>query len=129
MSLAPLLAAPLVIQMHAAAALLALVLAIIQLARIKAGGLHRSLGWAFVTAMAATAISSFWIVGRSGHYSWIHILSVFTLVNLVIAVMARRRGNIHTHKWTMIGVVAGLVAAGAFTLLPSRIMGRVVFGG
>lgn len=129
MSLAPLLAAPIAIQMHAVAAILALALAVIQLARIKAGGLHRALGWGFVTAMAMTAISSFWIVGRSGQYSWIHLLSIYTLVSLLIAVMARRRGNIQTHKWTMIGIVVGLLAAGAFTLLPGRIMGRVVFGG
>ncbi len=129
MNLMPLLGAPPVIQLHMAAAILSLGLAAVQFARGRSDGPHRTIGWAFVLMMTATALTSFWIVGKSGAYSWIHMLSVITLANLLIAVLARRRGNIRLHKWTMIGVVGGLVGAGAFTLLPGRILGRVVFGG
>ena len=128
MTLAPLLAAPAIVQIHVAAALISLVLAVWQLSLRKGGQRHHLLGWVFVIAMAVTAISSFWIAGlRHGKFSPIHVLSIVTLVSLPIAVIARRQGNIARHKWTMIGLVSGLVIAGTFTLLPGRIMHRALF--
>jgi uncharacterized membrane protein len=48
---------------------------------------------------------------------------------LVAAVFLARRGRIGAHRWSMIGLYLGaLLITGAFTLLPGRIMGRVVFG-
>ncbi len=45
-------------------------------------------------------------------------------------VLAARRGNIRRHGSAMASLFVGaLVVAGAFTLLPGRIMHRVVFGG
>jgi uncharacterized membrane protein len=129
MSLAPLLAAPSIVQAHTLAAILALAFALPQLARRKAGGAHRLLGWGFVIAMAVTAITSFWIAGLlHGHYSPIHLLSVVTLVTLPLAIFARRQGNIRRHKRVMLGLVAGLVGAGLFTLLPGRILHHALFG-
>ena len=47
-----------------------------------------------------------------------------------LAVLAARRKHTSTHSKAMIGLFAGaLVIAGAFTLVPGRIMYRVVFGG
>ncbi|MGL4727309.1 MAG: DUF2306 domain-containing protein [Bosea sp. (in: a-proteobacteria)] len=134
MTLAPLFAAPVVVQMHIAAALLALLFALAQFAGLGAGGvkglIHRLIGWGFVLAMTVTAISSFWIIGLNhGRFSWIHLLSILALVSLPIAIIARRQGNIRRHKWAMIGLTAGLVIAGAFTLLPTRIMHLIIFGG
>ena len=48
-------------------------------ARRKGGTTHRTLGYLWVALMALTAISSFWIRGN-GSFSWIHGLSVTTLV-------------------------------------------------
>jgi uncharacterized membrane protein len=46
-----------------------------------------------------------------------------------LAVLAARRGRVVTHGRSMMGLFLGaLVIAGAFTLLPGRIMGAVVFG-
>jgi uncharacterized membrane protein len=126
-SLTPLLTAPPVIQIHVAAALLALgggtVVALIR----KGTARHRQIGYVFAVGMLLTAISSIWIA-RSGHFSWIHLLTVLTLVNLPYAIIMRRRGNITAHKRAMTGLFLGLVIAGAFTLLPGRIMHMTVFG-
>jgi uncharacterized membrane protein len=129
MSLTPLIAAPAIVQAHALAAVLALAFAILQMLRRKSGSTHRLAGWGFVLAMAVTAVSSFWIAGlRQGQYSPIHLLSVATLVTLPLAIIARRQGNIRRHKRAMLGLVAGLVGAGVFTLLPGRILHHAVFG-
>ena len=81
--------------------------------------------------MALVAGSSFWITGvwGKGEWSWIHGLSAWTLLMLPLAWLAARRGRIRTHAQSMIGLFLGaLIITGAFTLLPGRIMGAVVFG-
>lgn len=131
MSLAPLLAAPLAVQLHAAGALAALGIGVAQLALPKGGARHRALGWAWVLLMAATALSSFFISGLRwwGPFGPIHLLSAFTLVSLVGAVQAARRRNMARHRRIMqLLFWLALVGAGLFTLLPGRIMGQVVFG-
>ena len=40
-----------------------------------------------------------------------------------------RRGDIRRHAWAMAALFAGaLIITGGFTLLPGRIMNRVLFG-
>jgi uncharacterized membrane protein len=129
MTLSPLLVAPVMIQIHVAAAMLSLLSGAWQALNRKSGPVHKTMGWVFVTAMTATAISSFWISGiRPDKFSPIHLLSILTLITLPMAVYARRTGNIKRHKWGMIQLFAALVIAGAFTLLPGRIMHTVAVG-
>ncbi len=129
MSLAPLLAAPPAIQVHAAAAMVALVSALGVAFLAKGTPAHVWLGRGFALALLAAAASSFWITGLNpGHYSWIHILSVVTLVNIPLAFLAIWRNDRRAHAWGMILNAIGLAVAGAFTLLPGRIMAAVVFG-
>lgn len=131
MSLDPLLAAPIVVQIHAVAALGAFGLGVVQLAAPKGTLPHRTLGYLWVALTLVVATSSFGITGidRSGRYSWIHLLSVLTLVLLPLAVLAARRHHVDRHRKAMTALFAGaLVIAGLFTLLPGRIMHRVVFG-
>jgi uncharacterized membrane protein len=126
-TLAPLLAAPPVIQFHAAVAALALTSGTIVLVLRKGTPKHLVFGRMFAVAMLATAISSLWITGLwPGHYSPIHILSIVTLTTVPIAILARRRGNIRAHATGMILNYVGLLIAGAFTLAPGRIMHAVV---
>jgi len=90
------------------------------------------MGRAWVTAMAVVALSSFAIfeIRLLGPFSPIHLLSLFTLVQLGVAVRAARRGDIALHRRVMKGLVFGvLMLAGAFTFLPGRIMYAVVTGG
>ena len=131
MSLAPLLAAPAVVQLHAFAALAALGLGVVQLLGVKGSAAHRVLGWGWVALMAAVAVSSFWITVRrgAGHYSGIHGLSAMVLLLLPLALWFARRGQGRRHARVMRGVfIGGLIIAGGFTLLPGRIMHQVVFG-
>jgi uncharacterized membrane protein len=132
MSLDPLLAAPLVVQVHAFAAMAAFVLGLVQLAAPKGTLPHRTTGYVWVGLMLVVAASSFAIhgIGQWAGFSLIHVLSVMVLVLLPLAVLAARRHRVGTHRRAMIALFAGaLVIAGAFTLVPGRIMHRVLLGG
>ena len=131
MTLAPLLAAPAVIQWHAFAALGAFALGAVQLAAPKGTIPHRLFGWIWATLMFTVVISSFFIhqIRLWGPWSPIHLLSLFTLVTLPLAVLLARWHEVARHRRAMTGLFVGaLVIAGAFTLLPGRIMHAVVFG-
>ena len=132
MNLAPLLDAPLTIQLHAYAALAAFALGVVQLSSIKGTTRHRAMGYAWVALMLVVAGSSFWIhdLRMWGPWSPIHLLSIFTLAMLPLGVWHARRHDVSRHRWTMIGIFSGaLVIAGFFTLAPGRIMSKVLFGG
>ena len=96
------------------------------LARRKGTVSHKWLGRAWVALMAAVALSSFWIfeIRRGAGPSLIHLLSVWTLVSLALAVYFIRRGNVRAHRGFMIGTLVGLVVAGAFALAPGRALYR-----
>ncbi len=131
MSLAPLLNAALPIPLHAFAAMAAFVLGLVQLLAPKGTLPHRTLGWIWVALMAVVAGSSFWIheIRLVGPWSPIHLLSIFSLVMLVVGVLAARGHNVRRHKRTMVSIFAGaLVIGGLFSFVPGRIMHAVVFG-
>jgi uncharacterized membrane protein len=111
---------------HTAAAVVALLIGAVMMALPKGTAVHRALGWGWVVLMASVALVSFGIHGE--HYSWIHGLSVFTLLMLTLGVWHARRHRVRHHRKTMLGVYFGaLVIAGLFTLLPSRLIGRALF--
>jgi uncharacterized membrane protein len=131
MSLAPLLEAPGTIPLHAFAAIAAFALGIVQFAAPKGTLPHRTLGWIWVALMAAVAISSLWIheIRLLGPFSPIHLLSIFTPIMLILAVLHARRHNVSGHKKAMTTIFFGaLIIAGVFTFLPGRVMHAVVFG-
>jgi len=100
-----------IIAIHLTAALAALALGPAVFLLRKGTALHKALGRGWAALMAIAAVSSFWIL-KDGSFSWIHLLSVFVLVNLLCAVYFVRRGNRRAHMKFMIGTYAGLVAAG-----------------
>jgi uncharacterized membrane protein len=131
MSLAPLLDAAPAIPLHAFAAMAAFALGIVQFAAPKGTLPHRTLGWIWVLLMAAVAISSFWIhtIRLVGPFSLIHLLSIFTLIMLPLAVWRAHKHRVADHRRIMIMTFSGaLVIAGLFTLVPGRIMHAVIFG-
>lgn len=116
-----------VIVAHTAAAFAALALGAAVFLRRKGTTTHRLLGRAWVLLLLVTAISSFWI-RSSGGFSWIHGLSVFTLLALAGAVYSAVRGNIARHQFAMKSLYGGaLVIAGLFTLMPQRLLGRMLW--
>ena len=131
MSLAPLLDADPVIKLHAFAAMGAFALGVIQLAAPKGTLPHRTIGWIWVVLMTTIAGSSLFIheLRLWGPFSPIHLLSIFTLVMLPLAVLRARRHQVERHRKAMLGLFFGaLVIAGAFTFVPGRIMYKVAFG-
>jgi uncharacterized membrane protein len=131
MTLAPLLAAAPAIRIHAFAAMAAFALGAVQLAAPKGTIPHRLAGWLWAGLMLTVVISSFFIhtIRLWGSWSPIHLLSLFTLVMLPLAVLHAHRHDVPRHRRAMTGLFAGaLVIAGIFTFLPGRIMHAVVFG-
>ncbi|MBR0778203.1 DUF2306 domain-containing protein [Bradyrhizobium diazoefficiens] len=131
MSLAPLLEADPAIPLHAFAAMAAFVLGLVQFAAPKGTLPHRTIGWIWVVLMIVVAVSSFWInkIRLVGPFGPIHLLSIFALVMLPLAVWRAHTHRVAAHRRIMILMFAGaLVVAGLFTLVPGRIMHRVVFG-
>jgi uncharacterized membrane protein len=131
MTLAPLLAADGAIRLHAFAAMTAFVLGVVQLSAPKGTIPHRTIGWVWVALMLAVSISAFWIhtIRLWGPWSPIHLLAIFTLVTLPVAVLHARRHRVRQHRIAMLSLFFGaLVIAGLFTLFPGRIMYAVVFG-
>ena len=130
-TLSPLASADLVVRLHAFPALLCLVLGAVQLALRKGTQLHRIIGWAWVALMALVAASSLFIhtLCTFGPFSITHLLAIFTLAILPLAVHRARTHRIKGHARAMKLLYLGaLVIAGAFTLMPGRIMHDVVFG-
>jgi uncharacterized membrane protein len=131
MSLAPLLDASPIIQLHAFAAMAAFALGLVQLTAPKGTLGHRTLGWLWVSLMVLVSGSAFFIhtIRLWGPWSPIHLLAIFTLLMLPVAVLQARRHRVGPHRVAMISIFTGaLVIAGLFTLLPGRIMNAVVFG-
>jgi uncharacterized membrane protein len=131
MSLSPLLQATPAIQLHVALALLALILGAVVLFMRKGTALHRGLGRLWVGLMLGTALSSFFIHSINLFYGFspIHLLSIVVLYNSISAVQAARGGRISAHRAHVVNLYAmALLGAGAFTVLPGRLMHQVLFG-
>jgi len=95
--------------------------------------LHRAAGYAWVTLMLATAISAMFIrdfrLPNIGGYTPIHLFVPYTLGGLFLAFRHLLRGNIAGHRQAMVKLYLGAcLIAGAFTLLPSRFLGQLVWG-
>lgn len=110
--------------LHLYASFLALGLGGLILSMRKGTRPHRLLGIAWVAAMALSALSSFWLGGGVlplvAHLGPIHLLSLWVLVALAMAVGTIVKGRVRQHRGWMLGTYAGLVAAFAGTLLPGR---------
>ncbi|ACU84243.1 predicted membrane protein [Brachybacterium faecium DSM 4810] len=103
---------PPVIVVHALAAGYVLLLGPLQILRRRRDLAHRLLGITWVAAMLAVCVSSFWI--RPDGFSWLHGLSTWTLVCMVVAIGAIRAGHVALHRGFMIGSYLGTLAAFAF---------------
>ncbi|KQZ54595.1 hypothetical protein ASD54_04495 [Rhizobium sp. Root149] len=130
MMLAPLLEAPLAVQIHVAAVLPAAVLgAFLLIWKGRGTSLHRLFGKIWLFLMLATAGSSFFIhsLDMIWGFSPIHLLSVMVIVSSWRVYRTARAGNIRAHTATVRQLYFwGIVVAGGFTLVPHRMMHAVV---
>ena len=117
---------------HALAAFAAVIPGAVQLWMPKGGSVHRIMGYIWVALMAIVSLSSFFIheLRLIGAFSPIHLLSIFTLWSLYMAICAAKDRRINSHRrWMQNLYVMALLITGAFTFLPGRTMHMVLFGG
>jgi uncharacterized membrane protein len=102
-----------VIAVHATTATVSLILGAYTLRRRPKGDrTHRRLGRVWVCCMYVAVLSSFAIKRLDpGHFSWIHLLSIFTFGTLSIGVWAAMTGRVQQHRRFMTGSYFGLVGA------------------
>ena len=125
-----------VIAIHLAAAVGAVLLGPVALwarrGRVQRPRLHRAFGYAWVTLMVATAVSAMFIrdhrLPNIAGYTPIHLFVPFVAYSLWLAFRQLALGNVAGHRRAMQGLYVGAcLVAGAFTLLPSRFLGRLVW--
>ena len=95
--------------------------------------LHRAAGYAWVTLMLMSALSALFIrdvnLPNVWGYTPIHLFVPYTLGGLFLAFRRLFQGDLAGHRKNMLGLYVGAcVGAGAFTLLPSRYLGQLVWG-
>lgn len=130
MTLAPLLDAPLAIQIHVATVVPAAVLGAWMFLARKGTPLHRRLGRVWLALMVVSALSSFFIHSIDLFYGFspIHLISAYVVYGAFSAYRSARLRRIASHRRQVIGLyLGGIVGAGAFTLMPGRIMHDVVW--
>lgn len=110
-----------VIAVHAIAAGVVLALGPVVLLRRSRDRAHKVLGRTWVVAIGAVCVSSFWI--REDGFSWLHALSVWTLVSVGLGLAAIRRRRVRVHRANMLGCYLGSVAAFVFAVaVPERLI-------
>ncbi len=139
MSFEPLLEAPMIIQVHAFAAMAAFLLGVIQFAAPKGTLPHKVLGVIWLLIMTSIAVSSIFVrpalypgLPITQWFSFIHIFTVMTFYGVAQGAFFLMRGgpNLKQHAKPLAGIfIGGLVIAGGFAFLPGRIMHQVAFGG
>jgi uncharacterized membrane protein len=133
MSLAPFYAAPIFVKIHMLAALGAALLTPFQFWGFRKGSLaHRASGYVWLVCMLVVAVSSFWITSHLalniGGFSPIHLFSILAPYSIVRIIQTARAGQVMAHRGHVRGLAIGFWIAGLFTLVPPRILGRIVFG-
>lgn len=131
MNLAPVLQAPLAVQIHLATVLPAFAIGTwLIFFSTKGATWHRALGAIYLVLMTVTAVAAFFIRSvMTGQFSPIHLFVPLTLFGVFSALWNVRRGNIRGHRNAMLGLyLGGILIAGTLAFMPGRIMHAVVFG-
>lgn len=116
------------ITIHLVTVLPALAIGAANLARKKGTSSHKFLGRIWVPLMLVASFTSFFIKS-DGTFSWIHLLSIVTIVSVVLSYIAIRRGDTEAHRGYIIGAYIGTLIAGFFAaMLPGRFVYQFLFG-
>ena len=122
-------APPLVVYVHFIAALAAMAIGAVQLARPKGTAGHRVIGWTWAALMMVVVLSSLWIPAFLA-FTWIHLFTLFVMVTLPLALYRAHRGEVAGHAKGMRGIyVGGLIVAGIFAFMPGRVLGNLLWKG
>jgi uncharacterized membrane protein len=137
MNLAPLLNAPVAVQLHFFTVVPAFLLGTwLLLVSRKGSPIHRTVGKVYLALMAVTAVSAVFIRA----FGWSIDVGPFRfgLLHLFVPLVAHgvwgafatiRHGDIKGHQRAMRGMyIGGLVIAGLLAFAPGRILNRMLFG-
>lgn len=119
---------------HLAIVLPAFVIGTYLLLRAKGTAHHRTLGRVYLVLMAITGGITLAMPAQVGpqflgHFGYIHLLSVLTLVTVPLAYHAARTHQVALHRRNMLGLYfGGLLLAGAFAFAPGRLLHSWLFG-
>lgn len=121
---------PPVVWVHLATIAIALTLTPVILWQRRGTARHRKLGYIWVAAMALTAIDSLFVrLTNKGGFSVIHLLSLWTIIQVPLIVIAARQHDLKRHRAAVRGMVVGaLLIAGFFTFPFNRLLGHWLFG-
>lgn len=138
MTLAPLLSAPLAVQVHVATVVPAFVLGTwLLFGSTKGSSWHRTAGKAYLVLMAVTAAAATFIRSFADlsvtvgplKLGLIHLFVLLTFHGVYGALATIRKGDIDGHRGAMRGLYfGGLIIAGGLAFAPGRIMYRMFFG-
>jgi uncharacterized membrane protein len=127
----------LILSLHAFPGLLALILGSIVLLSKKGTKTHKRRGYIWLGLMLLLSLTAVFIQEiNPGSYSLIHLLIPWTIFSIIFGIYAIKKFKVtknkvwrNLHQWTMIGLFFGaLVIAGAFTLMPGRMLNEIMFG-
>ena len=120
---------PAIVWAHLATIMVALALTPVMLLRRRGDARHRLLGRVWAGAMILTAILSLFVrLSNYGQFSLIHLLSVYTLVQVPILVWTARTHRVARHRRAVRAMVTGaLLIAGFFTFPFGRLLGHWLF--
>ena len=77
--------------------------------------------------MTFVTVSSFWIRElNDGDFSWIHLLTIWTMISMAAAILAIRRGRVRTHALFMAGTMIGALVAGGLAMMPGRFISEIL---
>ena len=123
--------------LHLALIGVALVLTPAMMLRGKGDRPHRVVGWVWVVAMMATALTSLAFNAQKGGHNWgvfsgdvspIHLISLFVLVMVPRLVLNARAHRVAKHRRSARGLVIGaILVAGLFTFPFGRLLGQWLF--
>ena len=128
---------PPLVWVHLVSILIATGLTPVMLLRRKGTRNHRRLGYVWVGAMMATAVTSLFFSTRvpggwgvfTGDFSFIHLLSVLVIVQVPRIVQRARAHDREGHESAVRAIVIGaLLVAGFFTFPFNRLLGVWLLG-
>ena len=120
--------------LHLATVVPAFAIGAFQLFRRKGTPSHKVLGRIYMVLMLATGLITLAMPAHVGprflnHFGFIHVFSLLAIVNVPMAYIAARRGNIRAHRGAMLGLfLGGILIAGAFAFSPGRMLHAWLFG-
>lgn len=133
MTLTPLFDAPLIVQLHVAFALPAILVGPFAIFMRTSWRVHKQVGYVWVVAMLGLCLTGLAIPSYGlaviGHLGPIHLFCFFGLHGVTNGIWLARQGRIAEHrvalKWTWFGAMG---AAGLANFMPGRAINAVFFG-